>query len=49
MEHSEKYEQVLEFYRRRLWSERMTRNAVVKGWITAEEFREITGKTYEEG
>ena len=48
MEHSAKYEEVLRFYRSRLWSERMTRNAVVKGWITAEEFEEITGKVYEE-
>ena len=49
MEHSAKFEQVMDFYRRRLWSERMTRNAVAKGWITAEEFREITGKKYKEG
>ena len=49
MEHSDKFEQVMDFYRRHLWSERMTQNAVVKGWITAEEFLEITGKAYEEG
>lgn len=48
MEHSARFEQVMEFYRTRLWSERMTRNAVVKGWITAEEFEEITGQAYEE-
>ena len=48
MEHSEKYEEVLRFYKNRLWSERMTRNAVVKGWITKKEFREITGKEYED-
>lgn len=47
MEHSAKFEEVLRFYKSRLWSERMTRNAVVKGWITEEEFEEITGKAYE--
>ncbi len=46
MEHSEKFDEVLRFYKSHLWSERMTRNAVVKGWITAEEFEEITGRSY---
>ena len=48
MEHSAKFEEVMSFYKNRLWSERMTRNAVVKGWITKAEFEEITGKAYEE-
>ena len=48
MEHSAKYEEVLGFYKNRLWSERMTRNAVVKGWITEAEFKEITGKSCSE-
>ena len=48
MEHSAKFEEVMRFYKNRLWSERMTRNAVVKGWITAEEFEEITGTAYDE-
>lgn len=48
MEHSPRFDQVLDFYRNHLWSERMTRNAVVKGWITEEEFEEITGKSYKE-
>ena len=47
MEHSPKYKQVLDFYKRHLWTESMTRNAVAKEWITAEEFEEITGKAYE--
>lgn len=46
MEHSAKFEEVMSFYKNHLWSERMTRNAVVKGWITAEEFWEITGRSY---
>ena len=48
MAHSKKFEMVKEFYQLRFWSLRMTRNAVVKSWITAEEFKEITGKDYEE-
>ena len=28
------------------WSVAMVRNAVVKGWITAIEFEEITGEQY---
>ena len=47
-DHSKKFEMVKEFYQLHFWSLRMTRNAVVKGWITAEEFKEITGKDYEE-
>lgn len=43
---SEKFEQVKKFYDLGLWSEQRVREAVVKGWITMEEFKEITGKTY---
>jgi hypothetical protein len=32
----------------RLWSIERVRNAVVKEWITAEEFKEITGEQYAE-
>lgn len=51
MEHSPKYETVLGFYNRRvngkrLWDEEKVRNAVEKGWITSEEFTEITGLSY---
>lgn len=48
MEHSKKYEKVKTYYDRGLWSESMVRNAVVKGWITSDEFTEITGEPYEE-
>ena len=30
-----------------LWSIERIRNAVVKGWITAEEYKIITGEDYE--
>ena len=46
MNHSEKFEMVKDFYDQGLWNEKKVRNAVVKGWITAEEFKEITGKDY---
>ena len=44
--HSEKFEVVMTYYRRGLWDEKRVRNAVSKGWITEEEFREIVGKKY---
>lgn len=46
MEHSKNYDKVKGFYNRKLWDLTRVRNAVVKGWITEEEFVEITGKDY---
>lgn len=46
MEHSKNYDKVNRFYKTKLWDEARVRNAVVKGWITEEEFAEITGSTY---
>ena len=43
---SKKYEMVKDFYDRRLWSITRVRNAVVKEWITEEEYEEITGEPY---
>jgi hypothetical protein len=40
---SKKFETVRNYYNRGLWSKAMVKNAVVKGWITQEEFAEITG------
>ena len=45
---SPKYEMIKGFYDQGLWSETKVRNAVIKGWITASEFKEITGKDYAE-
>lgn len=47
MEHSPKFEKVKGYYDKGLWNEEMVRNAVVKGWITEEEYREIVGEDYE--
>ena len=46
MEHSKKYEKVKTYYDRGVWTIDMVRNAVVKGWITEEEFTEITREEY---
>jgi hypothetical protein len=47
-EHSKKYDKVKSYYDRGLWTIEMVHNAVIKGWITADEYTEITGQPYEE-
>lgn len=44
---SPKYNKVKQYYDSGLWNKMMVHNAVVKGWITAEEYFEITGEVYE--
>lgn len=39
---SERYQEVLGYYRKRLWSAARARDAVDKGWITEEEYLIIT-------
>lgn len=46
MEHSNNYDKVRRWYNMRMWNETRVRNAVRMGWITEEEFTEITGKAY---
>ena len=46
MEHSEKFELVKGYYDEGRWKKKAVRNAVVKGWITAAEYEEITGEGY---
>ena len=46
MEHSAKFEVVKEYYDTGRWKKKAVRNAVVKGWITAEEYEEIVGVPY---
>ena len=48
MEHSPKFEKVKTYYDKGLWNITQVRNAVIKGWITAEEFEEITGQPFVE-
>lgn len=40
--HSKYYEKVKRYYEKGLWSYEKVEEAVRKGWITEEEFREIT-------
>ena len=46
MEHSAKFDYVKEYYDTGRWKKKAVRNAVIKGWITAEEYEEITGEAY---
>lgn len=41
-----KFEMVKDFYDRRLWNLTRVKNAVIKGWITEDEFKTITGQQY---
>ncbi len=43
-----KFQKVKYYYDNGLWDINRVRNAVVKNWITAEEFEEITGESYAE-
>lgn len=45
---SSKFEKVKGYFDRGLWNIERVKNAVVKAWITAEEFQIITGRLYEE-
>ena len=46
-EHSAKFDLVKGYFESGLWRKKAVRNAVIKEWITAEEFKEITGEDYE--
>lgn len=46
-EHSEKFELVKGYYDSGEWKKKAVKNAVKRGWITAEEFGEITGEVYD--
>lgn len=43
---SAKYDKVKDYYDSGLWDKTRVHNAVIKGWITAEEYEEITGEVY---
>lgn len=45
---SNKFYKVKEYYDGGYWNEVRVRNAVIKGWITEEEYEEITGEAYGE-
>lgn len=43
---SAKYEMLKNFYDEGLWDQKRLKNAVSKNWITAEEYKLITGEDY---
>lgn len=47
MKHSKNFEKVKSYYDSGLWTKEMVKNAVVKRWITAAEYEEITGEPYD--
>lgn len=46
--HSKNFEKVKSYYDKGLWSIERVRQAVVKEWITKEEYKEIIGEDYKE-
>lgn len=44
---SQKFKKVKKYYDNGAWNKEMVANAVIKGWITAEEYEIITGEVYE--
>ena len=44
---SKKYAAVKRYFDKGLWKHGAVRDAVAKGWITAEEYAMITGEAYE--
>mgnify|MGYP004640271653 CR=1 FL=1 len=44
---SKRYELVKGYYDKRLWTKNMLKNAVVKGWITQDEYKGIVGAAAE--
>lgn len=45
---SAKFDKVKSYYDRGLWTVKMVRDAVVKEWITEDEYKSITGLDFEE-
>ena len=45
-EHSPRFEKVKYYYDHKMWSLARVKQAVVCGWITAEEYEEIVGEPY---
>jgi len=45
---SKKYLLVKKYYDNGSWNKQMVANAVVKNWITSDEYKEITGDDYTE-
>lgn len=48
MKHSKNFEKVKNYYDNGRWSKYRVSEAVKKGWITEDEYKEIVGEEYEE-
>lgn len=48
MEYSKHFQKVYDYYKKGLWNKARVREAVVKGWITPEEYTIITNDPWEE-
>lgn len=46
MEYSKNFTKVKNYFILGLWEDARVRNAVIKGWITEDEYIEITGEAY---
>lgn len=46
MKHSKNFANIRDWYRYKVWNKDKVKNAVIKGWITEEEYLEITGEEY---
>lgn len=44
--HSKKFKLVRTYYKGGFWTKHQVENAVKKGWITEDEYEEITGEEY---
>lgn len=45
---SKNYQKIKRYYDHGKWTKAMVANAVIKKWITAEEYEQIVGEPYEE-
>lgn len=45
-EHSPKFEEIRNYYESGFWKKKAVRNAVTRGWITTDEYEEITGEVF---
>lgn len=45
--HSKKFEKIKNWYESGFWTKRMVADAVIKNWITAAEYEEITGEPFQ--
>ena len=45
--HSKKFKKIKSWHESGIWTKRMVTDAVIKNWITAAEYEEITGEPFQ--